>query len=337
MKTFSNVLRYFQPIIFFFILIQNAQFLQAKQNQQSLKLIQTIQMPGVRGRIDHMILDETANRLFVAALGNNSVEVVDLSKGKVIHSIKGLQEPQGVIFVKENNSLFVSCAGDGLLKIFDTKYYKLKGEINLGNDADNMRYDRVAQKIYVGYGDGAIAIIDALTGKILAHIPLDGHPEAFEQSADGVIYVNVPDAKEIEMISLKKLQVEKKIKLKKVEANFPLALDKENNRLFVGCRRPPKMIVYDAKNLTEKAQFEIMNDADDFYFDNASKRIFISGGAGYIEIFNQVSSDKYFLQDKIFTSPGARTSLLSADLKKIFLAAPKTNFHDAEILIYKIE
>src|SRR5689334_20757187 len=83
------------------------------QSGNGLRMVQTIALPGVEGRIDHMAVDLKDERLFVAALGNNTVEVVDLRAGKRVRSIPGFHEPQGVGFAPEFNKLFIANARTG--------------------------------------------------------------------------------------------------------------------------------------------------------------------------------------------------------------------------------
>src|SRR5438552_3738050 len=109
------------------------------QNAAPLRMLQTIPITGVQGRIDHFSIDIKGQRLFVAALGNNSVEVIDLSEGKRIRSIAGLKEPQGLLYVSDLNQLFVANGEDGTLRVFDAKSFALMSSLKLGSDADNVR------------------------------------------------------------------------------------------------------------------------------------------------------------------------------------------------------
>src|SRR5207248_37402 len=143
-----------------------------------LQLKQTIPLPGVEGRIDHLDLDATAERLFVCALGNNTAEVLDLRKGERVHTISGLGSPQGLVYIPELNRLFIANDTGGIFKIYDAKSFQTVGELNLEDDADNVRYDAAAKKIYVGFGSGGIAIVNAPDGKRVGSIKLSAHPEA---------------------------------------------------------------------------------------------------------------------------------------------------------------
>src|SRR2546430_1498904 len=102
----------------------------AHAQAKTLQLTQTIRLPGVEGRIDHMELDATSDRLFVCALGNNTVEVLDLRKGERIHSITGLGAPQGIAYIPELNRIFVANDKGGICKIYDGKSFEAVGALD---------------------------------------------------------------------------------------------------------------------------------------------------------------------------------------------------------------
>src|SRR5262245_41290423 len=154
-------------------------FLQG-QDTSPLKLTGKILLPGVEGRIDHLTVDLKAQKLFIAALGNNTVEVFDLAQGKRVRSITGLNEPQGVVIVPDLNRLFVAYGGDGMLRTYDSATLATGPNLKLGADADNVRYDGATGTIIVGYGAGALGMVDAKTVKSTGAIKLSGHPESFQ-------------------------------------------------------------------------------------------------------------------------------------------------------------
>jgi hypothetical protein len=160
----------------------------ARAEQGTFHLKQTIALPGVEGRIDHFDFDAAGERLFVCALGNNSVEVLDLRKGERIHSITGLGSPQGIVYIPEFNRLFVANDKDGIFKIYDAKSFQPVGELNFKDDADNVRYNNVTKKIYVGFGSGGIGVVNPADGKQVASIKLAAHPEAFELEKQGSVF-----------------------------------------------------------------------------------------------------------------------------------------------------
>src|SRR5437868_9508091 len=180
----------------------------AHAEEEAFRLKQTIRLPGVEGRIDHFALDASGERLFVCALGNNTVEVLDLRKGERIHSITGLGAPQGIVYIPELDRLFVANDKDGIFKIYDAKSFQSIGELNFKHDADNVRYDEATKKIYVGFGSGGIAIVSTHDGKQSISIKLTAHPEAFELEKNGKrIFVNVPDSRHVAVIDRDKGQV----------------------------------------------------------------------------------------------------------------------------------
>ena len=162
-----------------------------------LRLVQTIPLPNVEGRIDHIAVDLKGERLFVAALGNNTIEVLDLRAGKRIQSITGLHEPQGVGFISEFKKIYVANAKSGACDVFDASSFKVIKSVKFSDDADNIRYDAAVRRVYVGYGSGALGIIDAATGDKLGEIKLEGHPESFQLERSGSrIFVNIPNVPE---------------------------------------------------------------------------------------------------------------------------------------------
>jgi YVTN family beta-propeller protein len=305
-------------------------------NSAPLVLTATIPLPDVSGRIDHLAYNSKLQVIYVAALGNNTIEVVDLKNKKVIHTIKGLKEPQGIKYIPENNSIFVANGQNGECDVFDAESYQRITSIKLAGDADNVRYDAVAGKIYVGYGNGGIAIIDAKNLKQLADIKLPGHPESFQLDHDGnKIYVNVPDAQMLLPIDLITNKIADKWKIEAARANFPMALDVDNHRLFIGCRNPAKLLVINSENGETTAAIDIDGDTDDIFYDNSSKQIFVSCGGGYIDVIKQSEPDKYEAPSRIESRSGARTSLFVPELNQLFVAAPSRSGKEAQLTIYQ--
>lgn len=310
----------------------------AQIQSESFKLIATIPLPNVSGRIDHLSFDSKHQRIFVAALGNNTVEVVDLKNEKVIHSIKNLHEPQGLVYIPKNNTLLVANGDNGECDIFNAESFQKTNSIKLGGDADNVRYSSTDNKIYVGYGNGGIAIIDATTFNIISKIPLSGHPESFQiDKLENKIYVNVPDKKLIEVIDLTKKIVTSKCKITEATSNFPMCLDEKNHRLFVGCRHSPKLLVIDTKTGRTITSFEIDRDVDDIFYNAATKEIYLSCGSGYIDVFKQEDANTYKAIGKISTHSGARTSLFIEEQNQLIVASPGNFYDNASLLIYTLK
>ena len=306
--------------------------------QSPFRLEKTIPMPGVDGRIDHLAIDIHNQHLFLSALGNNTLEVVDVGAGKVLTSLGGMHEPQGCGFAPDFHKLYVANGKDGKLRIFDGLNFKPLGDIDFGDDADNVRYDAAHKQVWVGYQDGVLGQLDAASGKRLGNIYLDAHPESFQLEKNGTrIFVNVPDAHEIEVVDRNKKVVLAKWAVQDPTANFPMAVDEATHRLFAGCRKPARILVLDTETGKKAALFQCPGDTDDIFYDVARKRLYVAGGEGFLEAFQQTSPDQYQSLGKIATAAGARTGLYVPDLNRFFLAVPHRGNQGAEVRIYLVE
>ena len=303
-----------------------------------LQLKQTIPLPGVEGRIDHLDLDAANERLFVCALGNNTAEVLDLRKGERVHSISGLGSPQGLVYISELNRLFIANDKGGILKIYDAKSFRSVGELNLKDDADNVRHDEATKKIYVGFGSGGIAIVNAPDGKQIGSIKLSAHPEAFELEKKGKrIFVNVPNSRHVAVIDRDKGEVVTTWKTDLAFGNFPMALDEANHRLFIGCRVPSKLVVLSTDSGNVVAKVDISGDPDDVFYDSKRHRIYATCGAGKVDIIEQADANNYKPFAKIDTAEGARTALFVSERDTLFVAVPHRGSQQAEIRVYGVE
>ena len=308
------------------------------QTAAPLKLTQTIALPGVEGRIDHVAFDAAGERLFVCALGNNTVEVIDLRKAERIHSITGLGAPQGIVYIPELDRLFVANDKGGICKIYDAKSFQTVGELNFKDDADNVRYDDATKKIYVGFGSGGIAAVNAPDGKQIGSIKLSAHPEAFELEKQGKrIFINVPNSRDVAVIDRDKGEVIATWKTDLAFGNFPMALDETNHRLFLGCRMPSKLIVLNTDSGDVVTKIDISGDPDDVFYDSKRHRIYATCGAGKIDIIEQTGADAYRALAKIDTADGARTGLFVPERDTVFVAVPHRGSQQAEIRAYRVE
>lgn len=309
----------------------------AAQNSPPLLLIQTIPLPKVEGRIDHLDIDLKGERLFVAALGNNTVEVVDLHAGRKIHSITGLENPQGVCFIPELKRIFVTDEGGSCI-LFDAQSFKLINSLKLPRDADNIRYSPATKNIYVGYGEGGLAIINSETGQPAGDIKLSGHPESFQlEKAGERIFVNVPTLNQVVVIDRIKKTVVTTWPLTGIQKNFPMALDEEHNRLWVGCRNPARILVLDSNSGKTIASLNCAKDPDDIYYDARLKRIYVSCGEGFVNVYEQENLNQYRMVSEIPTAKGARTSLFAPELRRLYVAVPHFAEQKAEIRVYQIQ
>ncbi len=304
----------------------------------ALKLLKTIPLPGVTGRFDHFALDIKGNRLFVAALGNNTLEAIDLTAGKRVQTIPGLGKPTGVLFLPDLKRLFVACGDDGNVRVFNGDTLRLLKTISGLEDADNMRLDTKAELIYVGYGSGALAVIHAAKADTIGNIKLAGHPESFQLEKNGRrIFINIPDAQHIAVVDRGRGAVEATWPTADFKANFPMALDEANHRLFVGCRNPARLVVFDTEAGKRVADIGISGDIDDLFYDAAGRCLYASCGEGFIDIIAQKDINRYETVERIVTAPGARTAYFSPELKNFYLAVPERGAQKAEIRVFLVK
>ncbi len=301
----------------------------------SLTLERTIPLPGVEGRIDHFSVDVPGARLFVAALGNNTVEVVDLKQGRVVRSLTGFAEPQGVVFLPEINRLYVAGGGDGTLRILDGTSFETIKSVSVGDDADNLRSDPSGTQVYVGYGSGALGVLDAATGEVVARLPLDAHPESFQlEQAGPRIFVNMPGAHAVVVVDRKQKRVVANWSTGLAAGNFPMALDETHHRLFVACRLPARLLVFDTGSGREVARLDLHGDCDDLFCDTARRRLYASCGEGFIDVFEQTATDQYNRVESVRTEAKARTCYFTGDF--LYLAVPRCGNQSAEIRCYRL-
>src|SRR5437870_4619094 len=306
-----------------------------------LLLVQEIPLPNVGGRIDHFTFDAKRKRVIGAALGNNTVEVVDTFSGRDAHSITGAAAPQGLAYVSELNKLFVANGTDGKLRIYDGDSFKLLNTVDIGEDADNVRYDAKEKRVYVAYGgdeEGGIAVIDVATGKRLEDVAkLEAHPESFQLAASkAVIYANIATKAKIAVINRTTHKVTD-WPLKTGKANYPLAFDEADHRLFVVTRKPAQVVVMDSDSGATVASVSCVNDADDIYYDAGRKRIYVPGGEGFISVIQQTDADHYQSLAKIPTTTGARTGLWFEKRDRFYLGVPATSKEGAALWVYAPE
>jgi DNA-binding beta-propeller fold protein YncE len=302
----------------------------------TLKLVQTIPLPGVKGRFDHFGIDAKQQRLFVAALGNNTLEVVDLVAGKRIQSIPGMSKPTGVLYLPESNSILVANGNDGTVKVLDATSFKRVQNLTGLDDADNLRWDAKGKLAYLGYGEGALGFIDFTTFREIARVKLPAHPESFQlESAGPRIYVNVPEARQVAVIDREKRAIVDTWPMEKFRANFPMALDEANHRLLIGCRNPARLVVLDTASGGMRSDMPLSGDTDDLFYDPAQHRVYVSCGEGFIDVIDQIDANTYRLLERMPTRSGARTSFFSKDLNEFFLAVPQLGNQSAELRIYR--
>lgn len=308
-----------------------AQPMQTSPLQREAKIL----LGDVRGRIDHIAIDLKRQRLFVAELGNDSLGIVDLANRKLLRTLTGLKQPQGVGYEPATDTLYVANAGDGSVRLFDGNGFTPVGRIELGSDADNVRIDAATNRIFIGYGSGALAIIDPLTRSKVGDVALKAHPESFQlDQGSSQIFVNVPDAHAIAVID--------RVSQKQIGtwamggrgANFPMALDLARRQVLVIFRTSAELGTYSLPDGQLVATTETCGDADDLFVDAKRGRVYVSCGAGFLDVFD-TKEPAYRRIARIPTVSGARTSLFIPELDRLVVAIRASAEEPAAIWVFK--
>ena len=293
-----------------------------------------IPLGSIGGRIDHLAVDLRRQRLFVAELGNGSLGVVDLAARKVLQTMTGLSEPQGVGYEPTTDSVYVANAGDGSLRVFRGEDLAVAGRIDLGDDADNVRIDAARRRVLVGYGKGSIAVIDPATRVKAAEFRLQGHPEGFQTDADGTqLYINVPDQRQIAVVDLPNATV-RTVPTGTLRGNFPMAVDHQAKRILVAFRNPPTLLALASPGWGIAAKTETCGDADDVFVDAKRGRIYVTCGEGFVDVF-ETRGDTFSRMGKVSTASGARTSLFVPELDQLFVAVRASWNEPAAIWVFR--
>ena len=318
------------------------------QSAVGLTLQSRITIPNVSGRMDHLGVDLKGHRLFATAFNNNTTEVIDVEIGQHVQTISHLATPQAALFDASMNHLFVSNSFDGSVVIFDGLTLEKLQTVKLSSDADNLRYDGATKTVVVGYGGekflhghvargeghGALAFLDA-AGRTTMEISLDAHPESFQLEKFGTrVFVNVPDHKEIQVGDVANPRRMHRWPIAGCTDNFPMALDEEDHRLFVGCRIPSLLVVFDTQTGRAVGRFPIVEHSDDLFYDTEMRRIYIIG-QGSVEVWGQTDTDHYAKLGDAPTAVDARTGLFVPEWHKLFVAIPRHGASDAEVFVFR--
>jgi hypothetical protein len=304
--------------------------------EEALSLEGKIALSGVSGRIDHLAVDLARKRLLVAALGNGTLEIVDLAGGHRVKQVAGLHEPQGVGYAQKPDLVVGASAGDGSVRFFSGEELAPAGSLALGSDADNVRIDPHTGNVIVGYGSGGLAIIDPEKRSKIGDVKLAVHPESFQlDPISKRIFVNLPDAGQIAVVDLTAARQVGSWTVPGLRANFPLAIASSGATVAVVFRHPSKLVLLDPKTGTATQQLDTCGDSDDVFFDTKRRRIYVSCGAGAVDVFQREAAG-YRLLARVETSSGARTSLFVPELDRLYIAARASLLgSQAAILVFR--
>ncbi|MDB6165306.1 MAG: hypothetical protein JWQ83_446 [Lacunisphaera sp.] len=313
------------------------------QERQPLRLVQTVPLPEVSGRIDHFTADIKGRRIFLAALEKNTIEVVDLASGKVTQTLPDFKKPQGILFVAALNKLFVASGKDGAVKTYDGSTLVLTNTATVSLGADAIGYDPVANEIYVGSGGGDankelgdLTIFDAATGAQTAALTTDAHAGGSLAASNNRMFVLVPEKGQVVVLNRKTRAQLAKWTVPGIEKNVAFDLDEKNHRLFLGVRKPASVVVLDTDSGQVVATVPTVGTLDGLSFDAGTRRIYTSGGEGFLDVTQQRDADHYERIAHIPTGPVARTLLFVPEWRKVLVAVPKDKERPAELRIFEV-
>lgn len=297
-----------------------------------LQSVGTIAMPGVTGRIDHLTFEPSTERLFVAALGHDTVEVLDIVKGSHLRSITGFNEPQGIVAVADAGGIAVANGGTGSLQMIDAQSLQVRWTVRIGSDADNVRYD-ATRKLIVVAATGGLFAVDPLTGSVTSRVSIMGHPESFQLETQGSrVFANLPDASRVVAADRSGWRVTAQWATAACGSNYPMVLDEAGRRLFIGCRNPASVAIFDAASGRLLATTASVGDADDMFYDAEMKRLYVIGGQGAVDVFAR-DGDALTRVGQVLTRDGARTGLWVEAQRRLYVAVPARGSAPAEVRI----
>ena len=303
--------------------------------QDQLIVESTIPLGPVAGRIDHLAYDSTRERLYVAELGNNTVGVVDLKNHRLLKTVTGFDEPQGIGYEPTTDIVYVSNGGDGTVRIFNGEDFAPLGQIALGSDADNVRVDATTHRIYVGHGNGALAVIDAASRKRVANIPLKGHPEGFQLEATGRrIFINVPDARVIEVVSRDTHESIASWPVSTLRANYPLIIDEPNHRVLAAFRQPARLESFDLNDGRRLGGVDACADADDLFVDPRRSYVYVICGEGKVDTYS-MTGKAFRRVSQIDIPRGSRTGLFLPEINRLVVAGRASDQAAAAVLVMR--
>ena len=318
------------------------------QDKAPLQLVQTIPLPRVQGRFDHLDVDVEGKRLFIVAVEGGSTEVVDLSAAKWTRSIPGFKTPTEPVYVPELNKLFVVSRDDGMVRVFRGDSLDLIDSVKLELGANRAFYDPAGQILYVGYGGHLagfdycrVGLIDARSNKLVGDIVVNHESQSSQilmDNATGRIFVAVPEHRRMDVFDARD---------RRLVVTFPtggeggdMALDRTHHRLFLATRNAPQMmIVYDSESGREVASLPAEGRMNGVYYDAPHQRIYVTCGrelpAGFVFVYQQKDPDHYEFMGKVPTGPGAGTSFWVPTLNRLYVAAPAHGKQGAAVLVYE--
>jgi DNA-binding beta-propeller fold protein YncE len=294
-------------------------------------------LKGKAGNLDHLALDAKRDRLFLANKANNTLDIIDLKKGELVEQKPNQTAIQGVAYAPEVDRIFVGLGTNGLCNVFDGDSYKILKTIKFKDDADNVRYNPRTGLVYVAHAEKELGVIDAKTFAVKTNIKLPASAEGFEMEVKRPrMYLNTPSPCQVVVIDTEKNEVLKTYPVKLAENSHPIAVDEANQRVYVGCRKEPMIVILDTESGKEVGSIKVPGGIDDLHLDAKKKKLYASCGEGALLVLEQSGADKLTVVEKIDTPKDAKTCLYSAETGKLYLAVPRQEGKEGpEIRVYQ--
>ena len=274
---------------------------------------------GGEGGMDYVTLDAQNHRLYIPR--STHTMVIDADSGKPLADIPGQKHNHGVALVPEAGRGFIS-DGSGAVVIFDLKTNAVLGALAARPDADGIIYDKASGLVLVVSGDDGVLMtlkpdVDPKSGSIDAPIDLGGKPEFLASDGAGKVYINLEDKDQVAVVD---------IKARKVLAHWPVApggspvglsIDTAKHLLFIGCRKPQKLIVMSTDDGKVLADLPIGAGVDATKFDG--HQAFASCRDGKLDFAGENASGKFEIVQTVTTPIGAKTMDVDSVKHKLYL------------------
>jgi hypothetical protein len=305
----------------------------------ALQLVQTIELKGKAGGLDHLAIDRKRERLFLANKTNGTLDVVDLKAGKLLQQIARQAGAQGVAYAPDLDRVYVGLGIRGFCNMFNGEDYKLLNSIKFEDDADNVRYHPATHLVYIAHAEKSLGVVDGKTLELRADVKLAGTAEGFQlEAARPRLYVAIPTPSQVAVVDTEKNEVVKTYPLQMAGGVHPLALDEASRRIFLGCRTKPALVVMDSETGQEVTSIPIPQDVDDVHFDANRKQLYASCGEGFLVVIKQQNANQYQVVEKIPTVKQAKTSLFDPETSRLYLAVPRQEGKEGpEIRVYQVK
>lgn len=311
----------------------------------TLELINTTNLPGIEGDLDHLAIDTAGQRLFVTAEDNGTLRVIDLKTGKLGRTVTGLKTPHSILYLPDQSELYVT-DGSKAVQVLDSNSFAVKRIIPTTPGADSIGVDGRNHVMYAVTGGKDVELahselseIDTKSAKLIREIPIDAaHVEAMALEESGPrLFVNVTDKNYLAVIDRGSGKITGQWRIAEAHQNAPLAFDEEHQRLFVVCRDPGTLVILDSKTGRSVAKFPAGARADEAIFDKIHRRVYVMAGEGKIYPYEVIDADHFKPLAPVISARGAKTAVLSPDAVRLYVSvSPGEGKTGAKVLTYSV-